>query len=138
MSWCQQLLRQRSMMREATISGAPAGRLLYDIASPELKLSDVTWGSRECSECLRVSAEAPPGSPPCVFCSFAQPRYFAGMINAALNVQNECTSLGCGVDGQVCGVCSSRRRYRHFYNYYHRQRHVTAMAGGGISVEGYF
>ena len=65
-----------------------------------------TW--LECSEC----SEAPPGAPPCVFCSFAQPIYFADILNAALGV---CNCANCGVDGRVCGVCDSGYHRRHHY-----------------------
>ena len=68
-----------------------------------------TWleCSQECSEC----SEAPPGDPPCVFRSFAQPIYFAGILNAALGV---CNCANCGVDGRVCVVCSGHHRRHHF------------------------
>ena len=65
-----------------------------------------TW--LECSKC----SEAPPGAPPSVFRSFAQPIYFAGILNAALGV---CNCANCGVDGRVCVVCSGHHRRSHHY-----------------------
>ena len=57
----------------------------------------------ECAECI----DAPAGAPPCLFCSFAQPRNFYGIINTALNI-SECKY--CDVDGRrVCGICFAYR-----------------------------
>ena len=79
----------------------------HRLPSSLLAVSELRETWLECSKC----SEAPPGAPPCVFCSFAQPIYFAGILNASLGV---CNCANCGVDGRVCGVCSGYHRRHHY------------------------
>ena len=92
--------------------------------SPKLLLTrEMTW-QRECSECLA----APPGAPPCVFCSFSQPKYFACILKASLNVCDDfCKKFG--ADGQESGVCSAAGfQYNDYYRGVVAETGPTTMA----------
>ena len=109
MAWFQRLLKKRGRDTLLLLPGSddePAARQL----SPEQHMRACQGCSAEC--CL----EAPPGgAPPCVFCSFCRPTYFAGILNAALKV-SECSSR-CGVNGQAgCWVCSGQNCHRNCYS----------------------